>query len=78
MIHLKKSLEKDECKLGEFSKSKDKGWQEIAECQLKCKDSNIALDLTTLEKYMAMATIIIVDLKKKEKDFEFQLFFVDN
>ncbi len=27
---------------------------------------------------MGMATIVVADLKKKERDFEFQLFFVDN
>lgn len=78
LIHLKKSFEKDECKLGEFGKSKDEVQQVVAECQLKCKDSGVILDLIVVEKYKATTTIIIVDLKKRKRDFKFQHFLVDN
>lgn len=78
LIHLKKSLEKDECKLREFGKSRDKAWQEVAKCQLKCKDLSVTLDYTVVEKYRAMVAIVVTNLKKRERDFEFQLFLVDN
>ncbi len=75
MIHLKKSLEKDECKLGEFEKNRDKVRQEVAKCQLKCEDLNITLDYIVVEKYKAMAAIVVANLKKTKKDFKFQLFW---
>ncbi len=31
-----------------------------------------------MEKYRAMAATIVTNLKKRERDFEFQLFLVDN
>jgi hypothetical protein len=78
LIHLKKSLEKDECKLGEFSKSRDKARQKVTKCQLKCENLNIILDYIVVEKYRAMVATIVANLKKRERDFEFQLFLVDN
>jgi hypothetical protein len=45
---------------------------------LKCEDLNATLDYIVVEKYRAMGAIVVVNLKKRERDFEFQLFLVDN
>jgi len=61
-------LEKDECKLGEFDKSRDKARQKVTKCQLKCEDLNATLDYIVVEKYKAMVATIVANLKKRERD----------
>jgi len=61
-------LEKDECKLGEFDKSRDKARQKVTKCQLKCEDLNATLDYIVVEKYRAMVATIVANLKKRERD----------
>jgi hypothetical protein len=58
----------------DLGKSQNKAHQEVSIWQAKCKD----FDPTTLEKHRAMVSTTIVNLKKREDDFEFLSFLVDN
>jgi hypothetical protein len=66
LVHLQKSLEKDERKLLDLGKNRNNVHQEVFVWQAKCKDYNPI----ALEKHRAMATTTIANLKKREWDFE--------
>jgi hypothetical protein len=55
LVHLQKSLEKDECKLLDLGKSRDNVHQEFYVWQAKCKD----YDPTTLEKHRVVVSTTI-------------------
>jgi hypothetical protein len=58
----------------DLGKSQDNVRQEVHVWQAKCKD----FDPIALEKHKVMVSTIIVVLKKREWDFEFHTFLVDN
>ncbi len=78
LIHLKRCLEKDKGKLLELCRNKDNTCKEVSICHSKCTNSIVYFDPIALKKYMAMASTSIASLKKSKRDFELQVFFIEN